>query len=278
MTHRWRRTMSGDQRRMSQAAHDAGDRAVNRCRRAMLRGWPHRTTRGRSAEDVLDLIEDGADLIVPLANGEPVAVLDAIEAHATRWSGRTRPPDARPPRSALPARDHARAPPPRVVLPLAGHSPRVPRSGGASSCRTTSARCLGCSGRPLGARWSWLLPPLWTGTGTSRSGRTATTSRPFIGQVPFFLEVNAQMPRTFGRNQIHVSQVAGWAEVDRPLVEVAAREPSTVDERIAELRRRTDPRRSDDPGRHRLDPQRAARGASSITATSASTPSCFRTR
>ena len=40
-----------------------------------------------SAEDVLDSIEDGADLIVPLANGEPVSVLDAIEAHATRWTG-----------------------------------------------------------------------------------------------------------------------------------------------------------------------------------------------
>ena len=44
---------------------------------------------------------------------------------------------------------------------------------------------------------------------------------PFIGKLPFFLEVNEQMPRTFGRNQVHVSQVAGWVEVDRPLVEVA---------------------------------------------------------
>ena len=43
---------------------------------------------------------------------------------------------------------------------------------------------------------------------------------PFIGQVPFFLEVNHRMPRTFGRNQIHRSQVAGCVEVDRPLVEV----------------------------------------------------------
>jgi hypothetical protein len=30
---------------------------------------------------VLQHIAPGADLIVPLANGEPVAVLDAIEAH-----------------------------------------------------------------------------------------------------------------------------------------------------------------------------------------------------
>ena len=42
----------------------------------------------------------------------------------------------------------------------------------------------------------------------------------FIGRARFFLEVNHRMPRTFGRNQLHVSQVAGWTEVDRPLIEV----------------------------------------------------------
>jgi acyl-CoA hydrolase len=41
------------------------------------------------------------------------------------------------------------------------------------------------------------------------------------------------MPRTFGRNQVHVSQVAGWTEVDRPLVEAKPRPPTDVDRRIA---------------------------------------------
>ena len=46
------------------------------------------TTTGPGApEDVLDHIADGDDLIVPLANGEPVSVLDAIEANAARWQG-----------------------------------------------------------------------------------------------------------------------------------------------------------------------------------------------
>jgi acyl-CoA hydrolase len=58
---------------------------------------------------------------------------------------------------------------------------------------------------------------------------------PFIGRVPFFLEVNHQMPRTFGRNQVHVSQVVGWTEVDRPLVEVPPVEPTEVDHAIARL-------------------------------------------
>src|SRR5262249_45291793 len=44
---------------------------------------------------------------------------------------------------------------------------------------------------------------------------------------------NEQMPRTFGRNQIHRSQVAGWVEVDRPLLELAPQKPTDVDTRIA---------------------------------------------
>jgi acyl-CoA hydrolase len=51
--------------------------------------------------------------------------------------------------------------------------------------------------------------------------------------VPFFLEVNHRMPRTFGRNQLHVSQVAGYTEVDRLLVETPVAAPSENDRRIA---------------------------------------------
>jgi acyl-CoA hydrolase len=58
---------------------------------------------------------------------------------------------------------------------------------------------------------------------------------PFIGRVPFFLEVNEQMPRTFGGNQVHASQVVGWTPVDRPLVEVLPAAPSAIDQRIAAL-------------------------------------------
>src|SRR3546814_10233088 len=54
--------------------------------RARLSAMPVDRTPGRP-EDVLDRITDGADLIVPLANGEPVSVIDAIEANAQRWQG-----------------------------------------------------------------------------------------------------------------------------------------------------------------------------------------------
>ena len=41
------------------------------------------------------------------------------------------------------------------------------------------------------------------------------------------------MPRTTGRNTLHLSQVAGWCEADRPLVEVPAAVPDEIDLRIA---------------------------------------------
>jgi acyl-CoA hydrolase len=55
----------------------------------------------------------------------------------------------------------------------------------------------------------------------------------FIGRARFFLEANAQMPRTFGRNQVHVSQVLGWVEVDRPLVELPPAVRTPIDDQIA---------------------------------------------
>jgi acyl-CoA hydrolase len=43
------------------------------------------------------------------------------------------------------------------------------------------------------------------------------------------------MPRTFGRNQIHQSQVVGWCRSDRPLVDVPPKLPTEADRRIADL-------------------------------------------
>ncbi|MCB0995153.1 MAG: acetyl-CoA hydrolase/transferase family protein, partial [Acidimicrobiales bacterium] len=56
-----------------------------------------------------------------------------------------------------------------------------------------------------------------------------------IGHADFFVEANQQMPRTFGRGQIHLSQVAGWCEADYPLVAPAPVEPSAIDHRIGGL-------------------------------------------
>jgi acyl-CoA hydrolase len=66
-------------------------------------------------------------------------------------------------------------------------------------------------------------------------GLHADYAAAMIGHVPFFLEVNPAMPRTFGTNQVHVSQVAGWCEADYPLIEIPPAPPREIDRHIAAL-------------------------------------------
>lgn len=65
-------------------------------------------------------------------------------------------------------------------------------------------------------------------------GTNAEYVATLIGRAPFFLEVNDRMPRTFGQNQIHSSQVVGWTEVSRPLEQAPVVAPDARDEAIAE--------------------------------------------
>jgi acyl-CoA hydrolase len=193
-------------------------------------------TPGRAGppEDVVAHVEDGADLIVPLANGEPVALLDAIEAAAPSLHGvRVHQMHALHDRPYLhgTVRDHLLhvsyflSPVTRPAFHERGcelvpnnfsEVPRLLRE-------TTKCSMVLAAAAPMDRHGYFSL------------GTNCDYVAPFIGQAPFFLEVNARMPRTFGRNQLHVSQVLGWTEVDRPLVEVVPAVPSEVDHRIAGL-------------------------------------------
>ncbi len=185
-------------------------------------------------EAVLDNVGDGDDLIVPLANGEPVSVLDAVEAGAAggRFRGvRVHQMHALHDRPYLHGemRDrllHVSYFLSAVTRPafherglelVPNHFSEVPRL----LRETTRCSLVLAAASPMDRHGYFSL------------GTNCDYVAPFIGTVPFFLEVNARMPRTFGRNQVHVSQVAGWCEVDRPLVEVPPAEPSAIDERIA---------------------------------------------
>ena len=190
-----------------------------------------RRTSGKP-EDVLDGVEDGADLIVPLANGEPVSVLDAIEANAGRFRGvRIHQMHALHDRPYLHGalRDHLLhvsyflSPVTRPAFHERGcelvpnHFSEVPRL----LRETTKCSMVLAATAPMDRHGYFSL------------GTNCDYVAPFIGSVPFFLEVNARMPRTSGRNQVHVSQVMGWTEVDRHLVEIPRRDPSALDARIA---------------------------------------------
>ena len=182
--------------------------------------------------DVLPHITDAADLIVPLANGEPVSVLDEIEAAAPRWRGvRVHQMHALHDRPYLhgSVREHLLhvsyflSPITRPAFYERGcelvpsHFSEVPRL----LRETTRCSLVLAAASPPDRHGYFSL-----GTNCDYVGS-------FIGKVPFFLEVNARMPRTFGRNQVHSSQLVGWTEVDRSLVEVEPAEPSSIDEQIA---------------------------------------------
>jgi acyl-CoA hydrolase len=185
-------------------------------------------------EGVLELLDDGDDLIVPLANGEPVAVLDAIEAAAPRFRGlRVHQMHALHDRPYLHGvmREHLE----HLSYFLSPVTRRAFHEGGCELVpnnfsevprllrETTRCSMVLAAASPMDRHGYFSL------------GTNCDYVAPFIGKVPFFLEVNARMPRTFGRNSIHVSQVAGWCEVDRPLVAIEPERPGPVDERIAEL-------------------------------------------
>lgn len=181
---------------------------------------------------VAALLSDGADIIVPLANGEPVSVLDAIEAHAGELRGmRVHQMHALHDRPYLHGAlrghllhvsyflSHVTRPAfhARTIELVPNNFSEVPRL----LRETTRCSLVAAAASPMDRHGYFSL------------GTNCDYTAAFIGRAPIFLEVNARMPRTFGRNQVHVSQVAGWTEVDRPLVEVPPAEPTECDHRIA---------------------------------------------
>jgi acyl-CoA hydrolase len=184
-------------------------------------------------EAILDQLVPGADAIVGLGNGEPVTVIDAIEDGA----GTLR--DVRL-HQMLPLRDrryiNGEVPNLRHVSWFlsphnrdafhAGKCDLVPNnfSEVPALMRATTNRTVALAATALPDRHGYFS-----------LGPHAEYIAPLIGEVPFFIEANAQMPRTFGESQVHVSDVVGWCEADYPLVEVPPREATETDRRIAEL-------------------------------------------
>ena len=186
------------------------------------------------ATAVLDHLGPRADVIVPLAVGEPVTVLDAIEAAGDALDGvRIHQMHAVHDRPYLHGAfgDRLRhvsyflSPITRACFAegtldlVPNHFSEVPDLMG-----------LRCTDPIVVAAVS---PP--DRHGYCSLGTNADYVASFIGRARFFVEANVRMPRTFGRNQIHLSQVVGWCEADYPLPEVPPAEPDAVDRRIGEL-------------------------------------------
>jgi len=185
-------------------------------------------------ERVLDHIEPGADLIMPNANGEPAKLIDTLEEHADELDGvRIHQMHALRERRYINGEfgDRLRyvcyflAPASRKAY-QAGHCDLVPNHF--SEVPDILRRNTKCSLVVAAAS-----PP--NRHGYFSLGTNCDYTASLIGRAPIFLEANAQMPRTFGANQIHISQVVGWSEVDYPLIEAHAPIVTDADQTIAGL-------------------------------------------
>jgi acyl-CoA hydrolase len=189
-----------------------------------------------SASDVIDHIRAGDHLIVPLANGEPTAVMDAIDEAA---ADPTSPIDG-----VVVHQMHAVHDRPYLA---SAYGDRLQHLSYFLSHVTRPHFAAGNIGL-VPAHFSEVYqlmrmraadpiviaaasPP--DRHGYFSLGVSADYTASFIGRARFFLEITDAMPRTFGRNQIHQSQVLGWCRSDRPLVEVPPKEPDTADRQIA---------------------------------------------
>ena len=186
--------------------------------------------RRREPEAVLEHIADGAHVVVGVANGEPMRLLDTIEAHADRFHD-VRLHQMFPVRKrryidgAFPGLRHVSwflAPPNRAAF-HAGTCDLVPNnfSDVPHLMRSLKPSLVVVTVAPADRHGYFSL------------GCHAEYVAAFIGEVPFFVEVNPRMPRTFGENQVHVDQVIGWCEAETALYELPPGEPSEIDRRIA---------------------------------------------
>jgi acyl-CoA hydrolase len=186
------------------------------------------------AEDVLLHVPPHADIVAPLGNGEPDAIFDALEAHAGELHNvRVHQMHARRERAYIRGEfgDHLRhvsyflseATRPSywrgTVDLVPNHFSEVPR------LLTTETRCS-----LVIARCS---PP--DKHGYVSLGTNADYTASLIGRAPFFCEIDPQMPRTFGDNELHVSQLVGVCEHDAELDELPAVAPNDADRAIASL-------------------------------------------
>ncbi|RXT08104.1 acetyl-CoA hydrolase/transferase family protein [Ammoniphilus sp. CFH 90114] len=188
----------------------------------------------KKSEDVLELIKDGDDIILPLANGEPKVLLDCIEANAARYRDVSIHQ-----MHALRGRDYIngkyRGHLSHVAYFLSGASRKAFLEGNCDLVpnhfhevprilrETTKTSLIITCASPIDEH------------GYFSFGTQADYITSFIGKVPFFLEVNMNMPRTFGANQIHISQIAGYTIEDYPLHEVQSPLITDIDRQIATL-------------------------------------------
>ena len=184
-------------------------------------------TRRSDAGAMADRIGPHTQLIVPIANGEPVTLLDAVEAGAERLDNvSVHQMHALHDRPSLHGAFGDRL---RHYSYFLSHVTRERFHEGTIDLVPNHFSEVYELMRRRATRpyvLAAVSPP--DRHGNFSLGVSADYTASFIGRAPFFVEVNERMPRTAGRNQIHVSQVDGWVHADYPLVEVPPAVPADL--------------------------------------------------
>jgi acyl-CoA hydrolase len=194
---------------------------------------PSPCTAADLVNDLVGQLRPGADLVVPIANGEPVQLLNELEASVDRLEG------------VMVHQMHALRDRPYLHGAYRGRLEHV--AWFLSHVTRPAFRAGGCHFAPANfsevpqfllakepaAVLAAASPP--DDLGYFSLGVSADYVAAMIGRVPFVLEVNPRMPRTFGANRLHVSEVAGWCEVETELIEAGSPDPRPQDRIIAEL-------------------------------------------
>jgi acyl-CoA hydrolase len=185
------------------------------------------------ASALVEQMPANANIVVPIANGEPVKLLDEIEARANNMEG------------VRIHQMHALRERPYIRGEFKGRLEHV--SWFLSHATRDAFRQGLCHFAPanfsevpqfLLAKNPFVVmaaasPP--DKHGFFSLGVCAGYTAPLIGRVPFVLEVNPLMPRTHGANRLHVSEVAGWCIAEWPLIEVNQPPITDADRSVATL-------------------------------------------
>jgi acyl-CoA hydrolase len=187
----------------------------------------------KNIQEIFALIPDDSDLIIPLGNGEPDLILTAIDENPKQFSSLRI-------HQMLEMKDrkyiHGEYPHIRYFSYfMNGFARRAFLNGTCELIpnhfhqmpklleKTTKSPIIICQATPMDENGYFSL------------GTEADYAAYFIGKIPFILQVNEYMPRTYGKNQIHISQILGYIRHNAPLAELEPAIVTETDKKIAEF-------------------------------------------
>lgn len=190
-------------------------------------------TKRLSTEEIIGFIDKEADIIISLAAGEPILLLDILEQNYRKLEN-VKVHQMLPIRQRDYMLGEMKGHLSHVSYFLSGVNRKAYEQGTVELVpnvfhemprilkKTTKMSMILAVASPMDEHGYFSL------------GTQADYISDFIGKVPFILEVNKHMPRTFGENQIHMSQIAGFVEHDAKLMEEKSSPIQERDRKIAE--------------------------------------------